>query len=66
MGKFGRESGEMITMDELIEKFKSKGIDEQDAEALAKHTIDLSRICNISIEQAFEKALEIITIAMAE
>lgn len=56
----------MITMDELIEKFKSKGIDEQDAEALAKHTIDLSRICNISIEQAFEKALEIITIAMAE
>lgn len=53
-------------MDELIEKFKAKGIDEQDSESLAKHTIDLSKILDIPIEQAFEKALAIIAIAMAE
>ena len=53
-------------MDELIEKFKEKGIDEQDAEALAKHTIDLSKILGITIEQAFEKALAIIAIAMTD
>lgn len=56
----------MDEIDELIEKFKAKGIDEQNSEALAKHTIDLSKICNIPIEQAFEKALVIIAIAMAE
>lgn len=56
----------MDELDELIEKFKAKGIDEQNSEALAKHTIDLSKICNIPIEQAFEKALVIIAIAMAD
>lgn len=53
-------------MDDLIKEFKAKGFSDKDSEELAKHTINLSEICNIPIEQALKQTWVILAIAMAD
>ena len=49
-----------VIKNEIIEKLKAKGIDEQESEALAEYMFHLSETCTMPIDQVFEAISAII------